>query len=73
MVCRYAVYNDYIELRERVLMSKKLDKVGLEPTTFGFPCLRVVGSSPTWSNFFDIKTLSRSSIYIFEGRISVRN
>ena len=33
-------YNDYIELRERVLMSKKLDQVGLEPTTFGFPCLR---------------------------------
>ena len=32
-------YNDYIELRERVLMSKKLDQVGLEPTTFGFPCL----------------------------------
>ena len=33
-------YNDYIELRERVLMSKKMDQVGLEPTTFGFPCLR---------------------------------
>ena len=33
-------YNDYIELRERVLMSKKLDQVGLEPTTFDFPCLR---------------------------------
>ena len=33
-------YNDYIELRERVLMSKKLDQVGVEPTTFGFPCLR---------------------------------
>ena len=30
----------YIELRERVLMSKKLDQVGLEPTTFGFLCLR---------------------------------
>ena len=35
----YIVYI-YIELRERVLMSKKLDQVGLEPTTFGFPCLR---------------------------------
>ena len=33
-------YNDYIELRERVLMSKKLDQVGLETTTFAFPCLR---------------------------------
>ena len=21
-------------------MSKKVDRVGLEPTTFGFPCLR---------------------------------
>ena len=33
-------YNDYIEPPERVLMSKKLDQVELEPTTFGFPCLR---------------------------------
>ena len=29
-----------IELRERVLKSKKLDQVGLDTTTFGFPCLR---------------------------------
>ena len=33
-------YNDHIELRERVLKSKKLDKVGHGITTCDFPCLR---------------------------------
>ena len=33
-------YNDHIELRERVLISKKLDKVGHGITTYDFPCLR---------------------------------